>query len=140
MIATTENANSTTLEVVKQEKVPIEENFGKVYITQYESKSCLSNCISSLDNFDKKISQPLQKYEPNFFIEIIFLIFAKLFNTITVTLYLVFLLFYSIFFKKKFLYIYHSIYSCNNWCINHRNNKKNNWTRTSFINSEKIFL
>ena len=96
MIATTENANSTTLEVVKQEKVPIEENFGKVYITQYESKSCLSNCISSLDNFDKKISQPLQKYEPNFFIEIIFLIFAKLFNTITVTLYLVFLLFYSI--------------------------------------------
>lgn len=101
MIATTENANSTTLEVVKQEKVPIEENFGKIYITQYESKSCLSNCISSLDNFDKKISQPLQKYEPNFFIEIIFLIFAKLFNTITVTLYLVFLLFYSIFFKKN---------------------------------------
>ncbi len=98
----TDNANSTTLSVVKQEKVPVEETFGKIDLPQLESKSCCTNCISSLDNLDKKISLPLQTYTPNLCIEIIFLIFAKLFNTITVIIYLILILFYSIFIAENF--------------------------------------
>ena len=98
----TDNVNSTTLSVVKQEKVPVEETFGKIDIPQLESKSCCTNCISSLDNLDKKISLPLQTYTPNLCIEIIFLIFAKLFNTITVIIYLILILFYSIFIAENF--------------------------------------
>ena len=101
-MTTTENdSNPISLEVVKQEPVPIEENFRKVYNFQLETKCCLSNCIADLDNFDKKISQPLQTYTPNFYIEILFLIFAKSFNTLNITLYLVFIFFYSIFIKKN---------------------------------------
>ena len=95
-MTTTENDPSpVSLDVVKQEQVPVEENFGKAYNTQLETKSCLSNCINDLDNFDKKISQPLQTYTPNLYIEIIFLIFAKLFNTLNIILYLLFLFFFS---------------------------------------------
>ena len=102
MMTTTENDPSpVSLDVVKQEQVPVEENFGKAYNTQLETKSCLSNCINDLDNFDKKISQPLQTYTPNLYIEIIFLIFAKIFNTLNIILYLLFLLFYSVFIKKN---------------------------------------
>ena len=110
MIATTENANSSTLDVVKQEKVPVEENFGKVYNSQMlESKTCYSNCITNLDNFDKKISTPLQSYTPNIYIEIFFLIFAKIFNTITVIVYLILILLYSLFFLKN-IYIFITVF------------------------------
>jgi membrane-associated phospholipid phosphatase len=102
MMTTTDNDSSTiSLEVVKQEQVPIEENFRKVLNTQIETKSCLSNIITDLDNFDKKISQPLQAYTPNFYIEILFLISAKSFNTLNIIFYLVFIFFYSIFIKKN---------------------------------------
>ena len=102
MMTTTDNDSSTiSLEVVKQEQVPIEENFRKVLNTQIETKSCLSNIITDLDNFDKKISQPLQTYTPNFYIEILFLISAKSFNTLNIIFYLVFIFFYSIFIKKN---------------------------------------
>ena len=97
----TDNVNIVSLSVVKQGKVPVEENFSKIYITQSEQKSCCVNCIINLDNFDKKISQPLQRYTPNLFIELFFLIFAKSFNTLTVILYLVLILFYSIFIAKN---------------------------------------
>jgi len=101
-MTTTDNDSSTiSLEVVKQEQVPIEENFRKVLNTQIETKSCLSNIITDLDNFDKKISQPLQAYTPNFYIEILFLISAKSFNTLNIIFYLVFIFFYSIFIKKN---------------------------------------
>ena len=93
--------SSTTLDVIKQEQVPVVENFGKVFNSQFESKSCLSNLITDLDNFDKKISQPLQTYTPNFYIEVLFLIFAKSFNTLNIILYQVFIFFYSIFIKKN---------------------------------------
>ena len=93
--------SSTTLDVIKQEQVPVVENFGKVFNSQFESKSCLSNLIADLDNFDKKISQPLQTYTPNFYIEVLFLIFAKSFNTLNIILYQVFIFFYSIFIKKN---------------------------------------
>ena len=102
MMTTTDNDSSTiSLEVVKQEQVPIEENFRKVLNTQIETKSCLSNIITDLDNFDKKISQPLQTYTPNLYIEILFLISAKSFNTLNIIFYLVFIFFYSIFIKKN---------------------------------------
>ena len=102
MMTTNENdVNQISLDVIKREQVPIEENFGKSYNAQLETKSCLSNCITDLDNFDKKISQPLQTYTPNVYIEIIFLIFAKVFNTLNIILYLVFLFLYSIFIKKN---------------------------------------
>ena len=102
MMTTTDNDSSPiSLEVVKQEQVPIEENFRKVLNTQIETKSCLSNIITDLDNFDKKISQPLQAYTPNFYIEILFLISAKSFNTLNIIFYLVFIFFYSIFIKKN---------------------------------------
>ena len=102
MMTTTDNDSSTiSLEVVKQEQVPIEENFRKVLNTQIETKSCLSNIITDLDNFDKKISQPLQTYTPNIYIEILFLISAKSFNTLNIIFYLVFIFFYSIFIKKN---------------------------------------
>ena len=102
MMTTNENdVNQISLDVVKREQVPIEENFGKPYNPQLETKSCLSSCITDLDNFDKKISQPLQTYTPNVYIEIIFLIFAKVFNTLNIILYLVFLFLYSIFIKKN---------------------------------------
>ena len=102
MMTTTDNDSSTiSLEVVKQEQVPIEENFRKVLNSQIETKSCLSNIITDLDNFDKKISQPLQAYTPNFYIEILFLISAKSFNTLNIIFYLVFIFFYSIFIKKN---------------------------------------
>ena len=101
-MTTNENdVNQISLDVIKREQVPIEENFGKSYNAQLETKSCLSNCITDLDNFDKKISQPLQTYTPNVYIEIIFLIFAKVFNTLNIILYLVFLFLYSIFIKKN---------------------------------------
>ena len=102
MMTTTDNDSSTiSLEVVKQEQVPIEENFRKVLNSQIETKSCLSNIITDLDNFDKKISQPLQTYTPNIYIEILFLISAKSFNTLNIIFYLVFIFFYSIFIKKN---------------------------------------
>ena len=102
MMTTNENdVNQISLDVIKREQVPIEENFGKSYNAQLETKSCLSSCITDLDNFDKKISQPLQTYTPNVYIEIIFLIFAKVFNTLNIILYLVFLFLYSIFIKKN---------------------------------------
>ena len=100
-ISSTNNSEVTKLEVVNPEKVPIEENFRKVYISSSESKSYFSNCISKLDNFDKKISLPLQSYTPNIFIEILFFIGAKIFNTITVILYLVFLLIFCILVQKN---------------------------------------
>ena len=93
--------SSTTLDVIKREQVPVVENFGKVFNSEFESKSCLSNLITDLDNFDKKISQPLQTYTPNFYIEVLFLIFAKSFNTLNIILYQVFIFFYSIFIKKN---------------------------------------
>ena len=99
MMTTTDNdVSPISLEVVKQEQVPIEENFGKV---KFKTKSCLSNCISDLDNFDKKISQPLQTYTPNFYIEVLFLISAISFNTLNIILYLLFIFFYSTFIKKN---------------------------------------
>ena len=102
MMTTTDNDSSPiSLEVVKQEQVPIEENFRKVLNSQIETKSCLSNIITDLDNFDKKISQPLQTYTPNIYIEILFLISAKSFNTLNIIFYLVFIFFYSIFIKKN---------------------------------------
>ena len=101
----TGNANSISLDVIKQEKVPVEESFSKIYIINSEEKSFISNCISSLDNFDKRISSPLQTCTTNLFIELFLFIFAKSFNTITVILYLVFLLFYSLFYIKN-IYIF----------------------------------
>ena len=109
MKAKTGNANSVSLDVVKQEKVPVEESFSKIYILQSEQKSCISNCISNLDNFDKKISSPLQTYTPNLFIEFFLFLFAKSFNTITVILYLVFLLFFSFFYLKN-IYIFLTVF------------------------------
>ena len=111
-----ENSNSISLDVIKQEKVPVEESFS---IINSEEKSFISNCISSLDNFDKRISSPLQTCTTNLFIELFLFIFAKSFNTITVILYLVFLLF---------------------WSFNHSNFKKNNKKRKTNFNSEKIFF
>lgn len=102
MIATPENANASTLASVKQEKVPVEETFGKVINSQMlETKPCYSNYLKKIDKFDKKISFPLQSYAPNIFIEIFFYIFAKLFNTITVTIYLILILFISIYFFQS---------------------------------------
>ena len=100
-MASTDNVNVISLDVVKQEKVPVEESFSKIYITQIEPKSCCGKCISNLDNFDKKISQPLQGYTPNLFVELFFLIFAKSFNTLTVILYLILLFIYSVFILKN---------------------------------------
>ena len=99
--SSTTNSEAVSLKIVKPEKIPIEENFHKVYITSQESKSCCSNCLSKLDNFDKKISFPLQNYTPSIFLEIIFFIGAKIFNTLTIIMYLVFLLIYCIFIKKN---------------------------------------
>ena len=97
-MASTDNVNVNTLDVIKQEKVPIEESYN---ITVIEPKTCCGKCLSNVDNFDKKISQPLQSYTPNLVIELIFLIFAKSFNTITIILYLVLILLYSIFISKN---------------------------------------
>ena len=58
-----------------------------------------------LDKIDKKISKPLQTYTPNFVVELFFFIFAKLFNTNTVIVYLISLLVYSII-KYKNAYIF----------------------------------
>ena len=101
MISIKDNANDISLEVVKQGKVPVEESFSKMDISQSESKSCFSNCISNLDSFDKRISQPLQTYSPNFCIELFFFIFAKSFNTLSITIYLILLLLYSVLFIKN---------------------------------------
>jgi len=98
MMASTDNVNVNTLDVIKQEKVPVEESYN---ITVIEPKNCCGKCLSNVDNFDKKISQPLQSYTPNLIIELIFLIFAKSFNTITIILYLVLILLYSIFISKN---------------------------------------
>ena len=98
MMATTDNVNVTTLDVIKQQKVPVEESYN---ITITEPKTCCEKCLYNIDNFDKKISQPLQTYTPNLFIELFFLIFAKSFNTITIICYLVLILFYSVFISKN---------------------------------------
>ena len=97
-MASTDNVNVNTLDVIKQEKVPVEESYN---ITVIEPKTCCGKCLSNVDNFDKKISQPLQSYTPNLVIELIFLIFAKSFNTITIILYLIVILLYSIFISKN---------------------------------------
>jgi undecaprenyl-diphosphatase len=101
------NSNSVILDVDKpltkdplkkqkrkvKKQAPIKEKEGQFDIVETKS-ICLRIKILFiyLDRLDKKISKPLQTYTPNILIEFIFLIFAKLFNTYVVMIYLLCLL------------------------------------------------
>ena len=78
------------------EQVPIEENIEKFEIIE-SNNFCLKLklLLHNLDELDKKISKPLQTYTPNLAIELIFFLFAKLFNTRVVISYLLIILIYS---------------------------------------------
>ena len=71
---------------IKEISVPIQEN--EQFQNRPVSVSCLKNCINYLDNLDKQISKPLHKYTPNFIVECIFYVFARLFNINSVIFYL----------------------------------------------------
>ena len=88
-------------------QVPIEESEEQFDIIETKSTFLkIKIFFNYLDKLDRKISKPLQTYTPNFFIiELIFLIFAKLFNTNTVIFYLLCLLIFSIM-KFKNVYIF----------------------------------
>ncbi len=83
---------------IKEISVPIQEN--EQFQNRPVSVSCLKNCINYLDNLDKQISKPLHKYTPNFTVECIFYVFARLFNINSVIFYLLCVLVYS-FIKYK---------------------------------------
>ena len=83
---------------IKEITVPIQEN--EQFQNRPVSMSSLKNCINYLDNLDKQISKPLHKYTPNFIIECIFYVFARLFNINSVIFYLLCVLVYS-FIKYK---------------------------------------
>ena len=74
-------------------QIPIEENIEQFDIIETRKNNYgLKACLNYLDEIDKKISKPLQMYSPNFSIECIFFIFAKLFNNGPVITYLSLLL------------------------------------------------
>lgn len=75
-------------------QIPIEESIEQFEIveTRNNNSNGLNECLNYLDEIDKKISKPLQTYSPNFAIECIFFIFAKLFNNGPVITYLSILL------------------------------------------------
>ncbi len=83
---------------IKEISVPIQEN--EQFQNRPVSVSYLKNCINYLDNLDKQISKPLHKYTPNFIVECIFYVFARLFNINSVIFYLLCVLVYS-FIKYK---------------------------------------
>ena len=82
-------------------QIPIEENIEQLDILDSKN-SCLKTCINNLDKIDKNISKPLQTYTPNIIIEFIFFIFAKIFNTNTIIIYLFIILIYSYAKNKNF--------------------------------------
>ena len=89
------------------EQVPIEESIEKFEIIE-SNNFCikLKILLHNLDELDKKISKPLQTYTPNFGIELIFFLFAKLFNTNVVVSYLIIMLIYSFSkFKNGYLFL-----------------------------------
>ena len=92
------------------EQVPIEENVEKFEIKE-SNNFCLKLklLLHNLDELDKKISRPLQTYTPNLGIELIFFLFAKLFNTKVVVSYLIIILIYS-FAKFKNGYLFSVIF------------------------------
>ena len=82
-------------------KVPIEEiELSEINTEPRNFVKRIKSLFNYLDKLDKKISRPLQYYTPNFAVEIIFFIFAKLFNTEPVITYLIFILIYSIKFNS----------------------------------------
>ena len=81
-------------------QIPIEESMEQFEINS--KNSCLKTCLNNLDKIDKTISKPLQTYTPNFVMECIFFIFAKMFNTETVIIYLFFILIFSYVKNKNF--------------------------------------
>ena len=89
------------------EQVPIEESIEKFEIIE-SNNFCikLKILLHNLDELDKKISKPLQTYTPNLAIELIFFLFAKLFNTSVVVSYLIIILIYSFAkFKNGYLFL-----------------------------------
>ncbi len=87
-------------------QVPIEETSEQYEIIE-SNTICLKIKLffNYLDKIDKNLSKPLQTYTPNFAIECIFLFFAKLFNTITVIIYLIALLIYSYYYKNYNIFL-----------------------------------
>jgi len=89
------------------EQVPIEESIEKFDIIE-SNNFCmkLKSLLHNLDELDKKISKPLQTYTPNFSIELIFFLFAKVFNTNVVVSYLIIILIYSLAkYKNAYLFL-----------------------------------
>ena len=84
-------------------QIPIEESIEQFDIIESRNNYLtFKSCLNYLDDIDKKISKPLQTYSPNFTIECIFFIFAKLFNNGPVITYLSSLLILFFFKKIKF--------------------------------------
>ena len=89
------------------EQVPIEESIEKFDINE-SNNFCmkLKMLLHYLDQLDKKISKPLQTYTPNLAIELIFFLFAKMFNTYIVISYLIIILIYSFaLYKNGYLFL-----------------------------------
>ena len=83
---------------LKEISIPIQES--EQFQNRPVNMSFLKNCINYLDNLDKQISKPLHKFAPNFIVECIFYVFARLFNIHSVIFYLICVLVYS-FIKYK---------------------------------------
>ena len=87
-------------------QVPIEESSGQYDVIE-SNNICtkIKIFLNYLDKIDKNLSKPLQTYTPNFIIECFFLFFAKLFNTITVIIYLIAILIYSYLIKNYNIFL-----------------------------------
>jgi len=111
-----EKGNSTNVQKDKMYiQIPVEEG-KEAYDNIIESTNSylsLKTLFDYLDDIDKKISKPLQTYTPNFLIECIFFIFAKLFNTEEVIAYLLICFLYSYVIEKNiylfYIYFFHVI-------------------------------
>jgi len=88
------------------EKMSTSEERFEVYDTPVPNNKCLrlKMLFNYLDKLDKRISKPLQTYTPNFKIECLFFIFAKLFNTETIMIYLASILVYSLVFRNFIIF------------------------------------
>ena len=95
--------------------IPVEEGkeINEKIIESTNSYLSLNTFFNYLDYIDKKISKPLQTYTPNFAIECLFFIFAKIFNTEEIIAYLFICFLYSCIVQKNiylfYIYFFHVI-------------------------------
>ena len=101
--------NSSQQEPIKAQKnkvyeqIPLEENIEQYEISEENKFSKIHFLLKILDSFDKKISKPLQIYEPSYPIELIFFVFSKICNFEPMIFYLLSILFYYLI-KEKTIY------------------------------------